>query len=99
MLFSYAEGGAVGKIDDTSDWSSFFIFEPAFFGFDYFYFFSYFLEGDFEGDFGDYLSLLLDLPDFKDLSSPAPFFLLFESLAIFQNSYILNFIINEIHNL
>ena len=86
----YADGGAVGIIDDTSDWSSFFAFEPAFFGFAYFYF----LEGDFEGDLGAYFYLLFDFPDFTDLSSFAasPFFLLFESLPI-SNCYCLNFII------
>lgn len=82
LLFNtYAAGGAVGRIDDTSDWSSFFTFDPAFFGLLYFYF--YFFDGDLDGDFGSFsFSLLLDLPDFTDLSSPSAFFLLLESPAI-----------------
>ena len=81
LLHTYAAGGAVGRIEETSDWSSFFTFDPAFFGLLYFYF--YFFDGDLEGDFGSLsLSLLFDFPDFTDLSSPYPFFLLFESPAI-----------------
>lgn len=81
-LFSiYAEGGGVGIIDDTYDWSSpFFAFVAYFFGFAYFYF----LVGDFDGDFDPYFSLLFDFPDFADFYdlSPSPFFLLLESPAI-----------------
>lgn len=78
----YADGGAVARMEDTSDWSSFLALDPPFFGFTYFYF--YFLDGDLDGDFDAYFSLLFDLPDFTDLSSLAPsaFFLLFESPAI-----------------
>lgn len=66
----YAEGGAVGIIDDTSDWSSFFILD-AFFYFTDLPSLAYFLEGDFEGAFGDfypYFYLFFDLPDFPDLT-------------------------------
>jgi len=49
----------------------------------YFYFFGgdlAYLDGDF--DLGASFYLLFDFPDFTDLSSPYPFFLLFETPAI-----------------
>ena len=69
----YAEGGAVGIIDDTSDWLSSFFDFYAFFVFGSFYFLVGVLEAAFEGDF----SLLLDF-DLSDLL-PSAFFLLLES--------------------
>lgn len=81
LYLIYADGGAVGIIDDTSDWSSTFLaFDPYFFGFAYFYFF----VGDLDGDFDPYFYLLFDFPDFADFYdlSPSPFFLLLESPAI-----------------
>lgn len=82
----YAEGGAVGIIDDTSDWSYFLAFdtfEASFLGLVYFYF----LAGDFEALFDPSFYLLLDFTDFYDLS-PSAFFLLLESL-LFESPPIL----------
>lgn len=85
QLFN-AAGGDVGKIEETSDWSYFFVLE-GFFSFPYFSFFVGDFEGVLEGDFGYfgdlelYFYLLFDLPDLTDFS-PYAFFLLFESPAI-----------------
>ena len=71
-----AGGGAVGMMEETSDWASSFLDFYAFFVFGYFYFFLASLEVAFDGDF--YLLLLFD---FSDLLS-ADFFLLLDSLPI-----------------
>lgn len=78
----YAEGGAEGIIDEMSDWSSFLPFVAVFLALGSFYFSFSFLEGDFDGDLAGSFSLLFDLPDFCDLSSADPFFLLLESPAM-----------------
>ena len=82
----YADGGAVGKIDETSDWPSSFLTLEPFLDLVSFSFFS-FLEGVF-----DYFSLLLDFPDLGDFSDLSSFFfLLFESLPIWIILFYLNY--------
>lgn len=88
-LYMYAEGGAVGIIDDTSDWSYFLAFDTfdtfdaSFFGLAYFYFF----VGDLEALFDPSFYLLFDFTDFYDFS-PSAFFLLLESL-LFESPFML----------